>query len=179
MVHGRRSCARPKVRHLPNPGMPPRSDAILCKGGAPNPRRPQTGTVLVGPQRRMGDRCVSVPRRYIVVFFLQKLGCFLRSVLQVPNPHSFFVLRSSCASFGHTMVFPAAFFVTALFPVVALAANNWTQPCHTGECEWDLPAKQGSGTMRLVSYPSLILVTYMNIFSCFFHSLARTAPSLT
>ncbi|KAM5537468.1 hypothetical protein V8D89_008795 [Ganoderma adspersum] len=47
------------------------------------------------------------------------------------------------------MVFPTSFFVAALFPVVALAANNWTQPCHTGECEWDLPAKQGSGTMRL------------------------------
>ncbi|PIL30042.1 hypothetical protein GSI_07954 [Ganoderma sinense ZZ0214-1] len=47
------------------------------------------------------------------------------------------------------MVLPVSFFVAALFPIVALAANDWTQPCHTGACEWDLPATQGSGTMRL------------------------------
>ena len=164
MVHGRRSCARPKVRHLPNPGIPPRSDAILCEGGAPNPRRPQTSTVLVGPQRRMGDWYVCsflISTSYSSFYKSWDASCRWFSRFPTHIRFSFFVLRSSCASFGHTMVFPARFFVAALFPIVALAANNWTQPCHTGECEWDLPAKQGSGTMRLVSYPSLVSVTCM------------------
>ncbi|PIL27868.1 hypothetical protein GSI_09990 [Ganoderma sinense ZZ0214-1] len=36
-----------------------------------------------------------------------------------------------------------------LFPILTLAANDWTQPCHTGGCQWDLPSDRGSGTMLL------------------------------
>ena len=42
--------------------------------------------------------------------------------------------------------------VAALFPVAALAANNWTEACHTGECQWDLQSTHGSGTMLLVHF---------------------------
>ncbi|KAM5537487.1 hypothetical protein V8D89_008814 [Ganoderma adspersum] len=46
--------------------------------------------------------------------------------------------------------------VAALFPVAALAANNWTEACHTGECQWDLQSTHGSGTMFLAGSNSSI-----------------------
>ncbi|PIL27871.1 hypothetical protein GSI_09993 [Ganoderma sinense ZZ0214-1] len=41
------------------------------------------------------------------------------------------------------------FFLAALFPLAALAANNWTVPCHAGECQWDLKSNHATGTMLL------------------------------
>lgn len=82
-------------------------------------------------------------------FFSIKSGCFCQSFSQVLNPHPFAVYFLRPAA----MVLPILF-VTALLPIATLAANNWTHPCHTGECQWDLPAKQGSGTLRLVGFRS-------------------------
>ncbi|PIL27869.1 hypothetical protein GSI_09991 [Ganoderma sinense ZZ0214-1] len=39
--------------------------------------------------------------------------------------------------------------VATLLPAAALAANNWTEACHTGECQWDLHSTHASGTMLL------------------------------
>ncbi|PIL27872.1 hypothetical protein GSI_09994 [Ganoderma sinense ZZ0214-1] len=46
------------------------------------------------------------------------------------------------------MAFPFIL-IAALFPVIALAANNWTEPCHAGECQWNLKSDHASGTMLL------------------------------
>ena len=60
-------------------------------------------------------------------------------------------IRLFCASPAALMTLPKLL-VAALFPVAALAANNWTEACHTGECQWDLQSTHGSGTMLLVNF---------------------------
>ncbi|KAI1787639.1 hypothetical protein LXA43DRAFT_1164830 [Ganoderma leucocontextum] len=46
--------------------------------------------------------------------------------------------------------------VAALLPIATLAANDWTRPCHTGECQWDLPSDHASGTVRFAGSHSAI-----------------------
>ena len=53
--------------------------------------------------------------------------------------------------------FPPQLAVLALFFPAALAraANDWAQPCHYGECNWDLSSESRSAAVRVVSacYP--------------------------
>ncbi|KAF4610321.1 hypothetical protein D9613_010283 [Agrocybe pediades] len=44
-----------------------------------------------------------------------------------------------------------ALFFTSVFSTVALAANDWSKPCFSGVCEYDLPASSGSasGTLKI------------------------------
>ena len=60
-------------------------------------------------------------------------------------------IRLFCAPLAALMTLPIIL-VAALFPVAALAANNWTEACHAGECQWDLQSTHGSGTMLLVNF---------------------------
>ena len=43
------------------------------------------------------------------------------------------------------------------FPAaLAEAANDWTQPCHYGECNWDLSSEIRSAAVRVVSAHYLV-----------------------
>ncbi|KAM5537469.1 hypothetical protein V8D89_008796, partial [Ganoderma adspersum] len=54
------------------------------------------------------------------------------------------------------MVLLGVLVAMVLFPLATLAANDWAQPCHAGECQWDFPSDHGSGTVRLAGAHSAI-----------------------
>lgn len=45
----------------------------------------------------------------------------------------------------------------ALAPLAAQAANDWSQACLSGSCDWDIPSGSGtSGTVRVVRVLSFL-----------------------
>ena len=93
--------------------------------------------------RQVSWPAVKIVRRHPL--FPIKAGCFSQGFF-THNPHSF-VIRSLTP----LMYLPLILFAS-LCPMAVLAANNCTEPCHAGECQWDLQSTHASGTMLLVSY---------------------------
>ena len=113
--------------------------------------------------RQVSWPAVKIVRRHPL--FPIKAGCFSQGFF-THNPHSF-VIRSLTP----LMYLPLILFAS-LCPMAVLAANNWTEPCHAGECQWDLQSTHASGTMLLVSYVIGFRITAMLITAICPHVLS-------